>query len=606
MYTIRFWFICIFIVLLSVAIKLYATNILISKPGKFYYIDPISGNDSNTGLDQKNPWKSFSNANKRVFKSGDILKVISPGIFHESLIIKATGTRKNPVKVIFTPGTYQIYPDHALKLPLHISNTNVKPYEPKAIALMIDSSQNVIIYGERAVFKFHGKMIQTYINHSSNIIIRGFTFDYTRPTVSELKVIEVGTNHADLLIHKDSYFMIKDSTLVWQGEGWSHQATYLWQKLNQQNNLISRLSFNMQDLRFAVLANNNVRVVFKKNPGFIKSNIYQNRETERDCAGIFMQESKNLLLDRLNINFMHGMGIIGQLCNNITLNKVKVKPAKSSGRTCAAWADILHFSGCRGIIEIKNNYLSSANDDAINVHGTYLKVTEIISPNKIKLKYMHHETYGFNPYTAGDSIEFIRKSTLLPGSKNIVQSSRMINDKEVEVTLRNVVDHPLSADYYVENISATPSVNIHHNTISRIPTRGILVTTRRPIRIWKNTFLKTHMSGILVSDDASSWYESGRVLDLQIENNNFIFCGEPVINIAPENNHISAESVHQNILISNNYFILKNRDLLSAKSTSTIALLGNKIRSIKPVRSINDLVRYEVCKNIQMKHNKIR
>ena len=53
----------------------------------------------------------------------------------------------------------------------------------------------------------------------------------------------------------------------------------------------------------------------------------------------------------------------------------------------------------------------------------------------------------------------------------------------------------------VENVTWTPEVEIRNNYFSRIPTRGILVTTRRKVVIEDNVFYRIPMSGVLVSDD---------------------------------------------------------------------------------------------------------
>ena len=92
--------------------------------------------------------------------------------------------------------------------------------------------------------------------------------------------------------------------------------------------------------------------------------------------------------------------------------------------------------------------------------------------------------------------------------------------------------------------------------MSRIPTRGFLITTRRRVLVEDNEFLNTHMSAILVEDDARGWYESGCVRDMTIRGNRFIRCGEPVIHINPRNT-VANDSVHRNIRIENNEFVLR-------------------------------------------------
>ena len=75
--------------------------------------------------------------------------------------------------------------------------------------------------------------------------------------------------------------------------------------------------------------------------------------------------------------------------------------------------------------------------------------------------------------------------------------------------------------HVVENITYTPEVSIHDNIFKETPTRGILVTTRKPIVIENNTFDGMGMAGIYISNDAQGWYESGPTRDVTIRNNTF-------------------------------------------------------------------------------------
>lgn len=73
-------------------------------------------------------------------------------------------------------------------------------------------------------------------------------------------------------------------------------------------------------------------------------------------------------------------------------------------------ADFVQMSGCGGTIRIVNSTFEDPQDDPINIHGTFLQVTERISDNKFKVHYQHHETSGFPNYYVGDEVElFLRE-----------------------------------------------------------------------------------------------------------------------------------------------------------------------------------------------------
>ena len=135
-------------------------------------------------------------------------------------------------------------------------------------------------------------------------------------------------------------------------------------------------------------------------------------------------------------------------------------------------------------------------------------------------------------------------------------------------------DPPIGVGGVIENISACPDFEFAGNTINRVVTRGVLVTTRGKVRIENNKFLNTGMSGILISNDSSSWYESGAVRDVVIRGNAFMNCEENAILIKPENRKY-AGPVHRNILIENNLFIINNTYALNVSNSADIVMRDN-------------------------------
>ena len=578
---------------------------MVSKENITYYIDPVSGNDKNRGTEKEVPWKTFKRVNQLILAKGNKIEILSAGTFRESLFLIGKGTAEMPITVKFAQGKYDFYPEKSFKNKFHISNTNDAADSLKAVAFYLMNSEYINIDGNGAEIIFRGKVITTSLNNCKNINVKNISFDYKRPTVSELKVSHITKNFADIEIHDDSKYEISDSILVWVGEGWKHKVQDLWQELNPKTQMVFRTELPLKSMRFAELAKNKVRIYFKENPGFSEGLIYQNRNTFRDYSAIFMQRSKNVLWKNVKVYFMHGMGFVSQFCENITFDSLSVKPREGSRRTCAAWADILHFSGCRGEIEVLNSYLSAANDDAINVHGTHLRIIETISNKKIKVRFMHPQTYGIDAFFAGDSIEFIRAKSLLPYLKNVISKVTKLNAKEIELAFKESIPNNIKVNDVIENTSWTPDVTIRNSKIAYIPTRGILITTRGRVIIENNEFLKTQMSGVLIANDANSWFESGYVKDVTISNNKFIDCESPIINIHPENSEIvSSKPVHKNIQIINNQFNLDKQIVLSAKSTGNIKFLDNSIESDISL-NMNDLIDMKACSNVEIKNNEL-
>jgi len=565
-----------------------------------YYIDPANGSDSNSGLTEKLPWRTFSHINGLRLSAGDRVKIISSGSFDQTLVLMGAGTAGAPVEISFAPGgRYDFHPTRAVKRKYQISNTNGDPDTPKAIGILLDGAKHFNISGRGARIFYHGKMIEVCIDSCQNISISDLSFDYHRPTVSEFRVKAIGDGYVDLEIHKDSHYTIDNGQITWQGEGWSYN-TGLAQELDLQTGEVWRRRDPLEELTLEEIRPFLVRGRGRHN--MKPQRVYQIRDTRRDCAGVFTRRSREVSWKNVTFHFLHGMGFVNQFSENLTFDRVTIAPDKTSGRTTAAWADCIQVSGCRGRLLVKNCLFSGAHDDAINIHGTYLRVVERISDRQIRVRFMHHQTFGFMAFNSGDEIEFVKWDSLATYGPNRVKEAQLLNPKEMLLTLERPVPPEFKQNDAVENVTWTPEVEIRGCTVSRIPTRGFLIATRRKVLVEGNSFFRTHMSAILLGIDARSWYESGGVRDMTIRKNRFIRCAEPVINIIPQNT-VPNDSVHRNIRIEGNEFVLGGGLSIRAKSTRGLSVTGNTMYS---QREINDglTVQTNDCSDVTIKNNR--
>jgi hypothetical protein len=210
---------------------------------------------------------------------------------------------------------------------------------------------------------------------------------------------------------------------------------------------------------------------------------------------------------------------------------------------------------------------------------------------------MHPQTYGMQQYFPGDSVAFVHPASLQLFGYARVRHARMRSANEIEVTLNRapgaqtasapgapVAAAPgLKVGDCLENLTWTPSLTVTDCRFEGTNTRGLLVTTRRPVRIEHNTFYRTGMEAILIADDASSWYESGEVTDVLIRDNQFIECGyngnRAAIAIRPEDHDPApGYTVHRNIRIEDNTFSVAAYPVITARSTGELVIRDNLIR----------------------------
>lgn len=515
-----------------------------------------------------------------------------------------------PLTLQFEKGIYRFDYDTSIKLPYYISNTASEKENfdvTKTIGILLQNTKNITLDGNGSTFLFYGKSTQFVIDKCENIVIKNCCVDFIRPTVSEFEVLDADYYRAVIRIHPDSWYEIKKNKLVFTGPEGNYGSGECWvQQYSKSEDKTVRLPLNVNDFKCQRWAKEvgerEIEIKFSKKHHFKADHIYQFRNVVRDNVGTFINNSENVKLIKNEYRFMHGLGIVGQMSKNIAIENCRFAPDEQSGRTTCAFADFMHFSGCRGSIEVKNNFFNGAHDDLINVHGTHLKIVGIKNKKEMTLRFKHRQTYGFNAFCEDDEIIFINPFTLLDIESNKIVSSRVISPREIAIELEKPISSAVKRGIFVENVSACAELLLENNHAKNIPTRGVLFTSRAKADINNNVFEKMGMSGILLSDDAHLWYESGCVRNVSIKNNTFIECGSPVFKVYPENIiKVANRYVHKNVTIESNKIILENKsNILVAKCTDDISFVRNEIES-KNERKSN--IRILHCKNVTLEGN---
>jgi hypothetical protein len=524
---------------------------------------------------------------------------------------------KSNVTLQLPGGRIDLWPEGAFKKELYISNSteNDTLSKVKNIAFLLEGLNNITIDGNGTLVMLHGKMESFAFINCKDILLKNISFDYERPSMSELKITSISDNEVKAEIHPDTRFDIENGKISFYGEGWKSNAHHTI-SCDPVTGVMKYSSFK-PFLESQAAQTGCREVTFKGDfpkVNFQTGNILTIRDPYRDNSGAFISLSKNIRLENVKMHYMHGLGIVSQFSENISLYKVKVAPRPESGRQIAAFADCFHFSGCKGKILIDSCFTSGSHDDPINVHGTHLKITSINKEKKLTVRFMHHQTYGFEAFFAGDSICFVNPQTLQPIANAVIKSASLISKREMELELEEALPKGVKTGQVIENITWTPEVSITNSRFEKTNTRGLLLTTRRKVLIENNTFYRTGMHAILIADDASSWFESGPVNDVTIRNNTFVECGYNqapgnfVIAIAPENHElVPGFTVHRNIRIEHNTFKIYDFPLLTARSTEALIFKNNRIirtSFMEPNANRPNFI-LNACRKVEIKENPV-
>ena len=519
------------------------------------------------------------------------------------------------VIINFPTGRYDIYPDKSPKRELYISNTvgTNSNYKIKTIGVLLEDMDNITVEGNNSLFMFHGKMTSFVALNCQNVKFQNFKMDYQVHTVIDVTVESISGNNVVYYIPECYDYSVNGNSITFMSDISPYTGQRYWsitnapvytqrydsvQGLTYRSNTGTNYMFSnitsIQDL-----GNGRVQITHSSVNSELKVGLsYQMRLTVRDHSGIFICNCKDVVMENINVRFLHGFGLVCQTSENFTLNNVDFQVDRSSGTTTASYADFVQVSGCKGLIDIGNCYFSNPHDDPINIHGTFLQVVEKVASNKVKVRFMHNETAGFQNYFVGDQVEFFVKSNLLPVENSVAtitavdgpdgkggvvgEGSGSLTD--IILTLDRDIPSEVEVNkHVVENITYTPNVHIHDNIFRENPTRGILCTTRGEVVIENNFFDGMGMAGIYISDDAQSWYESGNCRNVTIRNNTFTRGKAQAIFIEPTNPVVSTDkTVHSNITIEGNVFFTDNLTVLDAKSVKDLTFKNNKIYRLTP------------------------
>ena len=486
--------------------------------------------------------------------------------------IKAAG---GPAVISLQPGRYLFHKNDAAICSQPVSNTLVYngSIPHKHVGLLLNKLDDLIIDGNGAELVFDGDMSAIALLNCRNVVLRNFSIDYLHPRVVEMRCTACHGNEVDFELHPDSRALLKEGKLYFLDPDGQPESAEKWivQCASADGRSNQRSAFHpySEAVECVETAPRRFRFRYAVPPEIEIGSMWQFRNPVRNEIGIFLHECENSELDSLQLYFTPGLGVVAQLCRDLNIHGHTHAPKPGSGRACAAFADCIQISSCRGKVRIADSRFSGSQDDSVNIHGTYLGVRHI-DGQKLQLEFCHPETWGFLPFQPGDEIALVDAETLERLQYSHVRKAVLSDFRHVELELESAFDaDPAKKRYAIENLSACPEALVQDNSFSCYPTRGLLITSSAPSIVRRNTFLQAPpRPAIHIAGDACSWYESGGVRDLLIEENRFEGCSVPAVNIKPNNQ--GRYPIHRGIRIRNNTYLHCTEPYLHAQGCAEI------------------------------------
>lgn len=519
----------------------------------------------------------------------------------EALVAIKQANEGKKVTLLFEDGRYDFHSEGAVQKEYYVSNHD-QP-NPKAIGLALEDWKNLTLDGAGAEFIFHGRMLPLSLLRSENTVLKNFSIDFETPHIAQVEIVKSDAEGTVFQIEpwvkarvgQNGHFENYDET--WRnypqaGIAFDHktrhvlyQTSDLWCPTNETKQLDERT----------------FHVPYWKDARLVPGTKVAMRTWDRPAPGIFLYMNKDTRLENVTVHYAEGMGLLAQICENITLEKFNVcLRGEDDPRYFTTQADATHFSACKGKIISCNGLYEGMMDDAINVHGTYLKIVKRLDDQTVVGRYMHPQAYGFYWGDKGDKVQFVRSNTMeVIGDENVIaeitpyDKETIQGAKEFKITFVNPLDAAISENegFGIENLEWCPEVYFADNVIRNNRARGTLFSTPLKTVVERNVFDHTSGTAILLCGDCNGWFETGACRDVTIRENKFINSltnlfqfTEAVISIYPEIPNLKDQvkyfhggEGHPGVIIENNQFETFDRPIVFAKSIDGLTFRGNKV-----------------------------
>ncbi len=431
-----------------------------------------------------------------------------------------TLARSEPNTILyFPPGKYHITDPKAVKIQENAfygklgrnpQDQLYKPNQEYVIGLDFKGAKNLIIKATDVELICDGWMEPLSFRNCDHLEINGLSIDYKHPPNSAGKIINLGKDYVDVKFPNSD-------------------------PINQNLIMLRIMIFDLekQSLVGASVYHKKKKLIAPQTMRFFGRSIRDQAKIGRVLIvlsgfhyrpAILLYKSKDIVLNDVTIYSQAGMGIVGHLNENITMNRLRVVPRE--GRFVSSNTDATHFASNRGFIHFFDCEFGGQGDDATNVHTYYTHIASREGTNICETflgeKNFTHSLYLDEPQV-GDMLAVVEKNTL----KEIayIRVNRFWTDPEdrkVKIEFDGKLPKEIK-DYYLVNITASPSLKFINCKIRSHRARSVLVKTRK-VLIEGCSFENTTGTAIHIGAEGD-WGEGITSEDVVVRNNVFTNCG---------------------------------------------------------------------------------
>ena len=482
---------------------------------------------------------------------------------------------------MFPKGVYDIDTTFCEQRSLNLSNHGLNG--PKRIAVLIEDMENFEVDFNGSTLVTHGIITPVAIINSKKIKIKNLHLDNPETLTVQARVVEVNETAIKVSVEKGlEQFSLENGRLYAR---YGKEYMYVGQNtIIEFDGRTGEIAHGTGDealgdttqLRYERIDEENIIIRGATSVPSVGNFLILTMYC-RFGAGVFASSSQELFFENVKIHACYGMGMLVQFCHNVTVDGCATE--RINGRMYTANADATHFVCCSGVVKIEGCSFEGQYDDALNIHGIFLRVIDKLSDREVLVKQMHYQATGLPILEKGNKIQALELDSLIPYTENIVSNVEIINDEILRVAFTESIEN-INVGDDIENLDKSPELVFRNNIVRDNRARGILIAAKGRVLI-ENNYFHTAGPAILFESDGKWWFESGATTDVTIRNNHFDRCrhgawGTSVIQYV-KREKINADCYyHGTVRIIDNQFDMYNENAMTLDNINEVIIIGNK------------------------------
>lgn len=473
---------------------------------------------------------------------------------------------------------------------------------PLKAAFVLRGLKNVTVDLGGAKLVFHGRIMPFSVTECENITLRGFSIDYDRPYYTQGDVLAAGDGYVDIRIPESFPYRVEGHDFIAMSEFWEHNlcdGDMLFRCMDPATGRPSNYNHVMlgligdeifprpnpplpiahllaEDLGGRTVRLTGLQKNFRPRPGEVLAMTHEDRRK----TGILLEENRDVRIEEVRFLHCSGMGIMANLCHNITLSCVRMfADAESRGRVISINADCFHCFHCTGLMRVENCRFESMLDDGINVHGNYLTFLSREDDNTILAECRAAALWGMKYYLPGDRVTIYRGATQEVLFVGTVRSAEYLpgERKRQRVVFAEAIPASIKEGDCMES-EREPEIEVRRCRVKS--TGGFRISSGKRVVV-EDCHFETAYFSILFSGDMHYWFENGPVKDVTVRNCTFDGCGRCISTECFFEATEAHPFYHSGLKFENNTVQNPRGPMLYLKDMRDVTAKGNRILGAK-------------------------